>query len=56
MRKIRGVIKVDALFGAPDVIALVEGGDIATMDAFVDKIVPVPKVQGTDSKVARWIR
>jgi hypothetical protein len=56
MRKIRGVIKADALFGTPDVIALVEGGDIATMDAFVDKIVPVPKVQGTDSKVARWIR
>jgi len=44
------------LFGTPDVIALVEGSDIATMDAVINKIALVPKVQGTDSKVARWIR
>jgi hypothetical protein len=56
IRKIQGVVKADALFGAPDVIALVEGSDIATMDAIIDKIALVPKVQGTDSKVARWIQ
>jgi hypothetical protein len=56
IRKIRGVVKADALFGTPDVIALVEGSDIGTMDAEVDKIALVPNVQGTDSKVARWIQ
>ncbi len=50
IRKIRGVVKADALF---DVIALVEGSDIATMDAVNDKIALVPKVQGTDSKSGR---
>ena len=53
IRKIKGVVKADALFGTRDVIALVEGSDIGTMDAVIDKIALVPKVQGTDSKVAR---
>jgi hypothetical protein len=56
IRKIRGVVRADALFSTPDVIVLVEGSDIATMDAVIDKIALVPKVQGTDSKVARWIQ
>ena len=56
IRRILGVVKADALFGTPDVIALVEGGDIATMDAVIDKIALVPKVLGTDSTVARWIK
>ena len=55
IRKIPGVVKADALFGAPDAIAIVEGDDIASMDAVIDKIVEVPEVTGTDSKVARWI-
>ncbi len=55
IRKIRGVVKADALFGTPDVIAMVEGTDIATIDAVIDKIALNPKVLGTDSKVARWI-
>jgi hypothetical protein len=38
------------------VIAIVEGDDIVTMDAVIDKIGFVPKVLGTDSKVARWIK
>lgn len=53
---IPGVVKADALFGTPDVIAIVEGEDIASMDAVIDKIVEVPEVLGTDSKVARWIQ
>jgi hypothetical protein len=56
IRRIRGVVKADAPFGTPDVIVLVEGSDIATMDAVIDKIALVQKVQGTDSKVARWIQ
>jgi DNA-binding Lrp family transcriptional regulator len=56
VRKIKGVIKADALFGTPDAIALVEGDDIESMDAVIDKIVEVPEVASTDSKVVRWIK
>ena len=55
IRRIAGVVKADALFGTPDAIAIVEGDDIATMDAAIDRIVEVPEVVATDSKVARWI-
>ncbi len=55
IRKIPGVVKADALLGTPDAIAIVEGDDIASMDAVIDRIVEVPEVVGTDSKVARWI-
>ena len=47
--------RADALFGSPDVIALVGGEDIASMDAVIDAIVALPGVAATDSKVARWI-
>lgn len=43
-------------FWDADAIAIVEGEDIASMDAVIDKIVEVPEVLGTDSKVARWIQ
>jgi len=55
IRKIPGVVKADALLGTPDAIAIVEGDDIASMDAVIDRIVEVPDVMATDSKVARWI-
>jgi DNA-binding Lrp family transcriptional regulator len=55
IRHIPGVVKADAIFGTPDAIAIVEGEDIASMDAVIDRIVEVPEVDGTDSKVARWI-
>ncbi len=55
IRKIPGVVKADALFGSPDAIAIVEGDDIASMDAVIDEIFKVPDILGTDSKVARWI-
>jgi DNA-binding Lrp family transcriptional regulator len=55
IREIPGVVKADALFGTPDAIAIVEGEDIASLDAVIDRIVEVPEVDGTDSKVARWI-
>ena len=55
LRQIEGVVKADALFGTPDAIALVEGNDVGMMDAVIDKIVTIPGVIATDSKVARWI-
>jgi len=55
IREISGVVRADALFGTPDAIAIVEGSDIRSMDAVIDRIVEVPGVIGTDSKVARWI-
>jgi DNA-binding Lrp family transcriptional regulator len=55
VRQIPGVVKADALFGTPDAIAIVEGDDIAAMDAVIDRMVEVPGILGTDSKVARWI-
>jgi DNA-binding Lrp family transcriptional regulator len=55
IRKIPGVVKADALFGTPDAVAIVEGDDIRSMDAVIDRIVEVPGVVGTESMVARWI-
>ena len=55
VRQIPSVVKADALFGTPDAIAIVEGDDIAQMDAVIDRMVEVPGILGTDSKVARWI-
>lgn len=55
VRKITGVVHADALFGSPDVIAVVAGQDIASMDAVIDRIAEIPDIVATDSKVARWI-
>ncbi|HUI65563.1 MAG TPA: Lrp/AsnC ligand binding domain-containing protein [Bacteroidota bacterium] len=55
IRKIPGVLKADALLGAPDAVAIVEGSDLRAMDEVIDRIVKVPGVLATDSKVARWI-
>lgn len=55
VRKITGVVRADALFGTPDVIAIVEGDDIAKMDAVIDQIAELSGVRDTDSKVIRWV-
>jgi DNA-binding Lrp family transcriptional regulator len=55
IRRLPGVVRADALLGTPDAIAIVEGDDIASMDAVIDRIVEVDGVLSTDSKVARWI-
>lgn len=55
VRKISGVLRADALFGTPDVIAIVEGDDIAEMDAVIDQIAELSGVLDTDSKVIRWV-
>jgi hypothetical protein len=33
IRKLKGIVRADALLGTPDVIAIVEGDDLAAMDA-----------------------
>lgn len=55
VRRIPGVVHADALFGSPDLIAIVSGRDIAAMDAVIDRIAEVRDIAATDSKVARWI-
>ena len=55
VRKIAGVVRADALFGTPDVIAIVEGDDVATMDAVIDRIAELSGIRDTDSKVIRWV-
>jgi DNA-binding Lrp family transcriptional regulator len=55
LRKLDGVVRADALLGTPDVIAIVEGDDLAEMDSVIDRIAELPGVLDTDSKVGRWI-
>jgi hypothetical protein len=55
VRGIVGVIHADALFGSPDIVAIVEGRDIPTMDEVIDRIALLPDVIATESKVARLL-
>ena len=55
VRKIKDVIHADALFGSPDIIAIVKGTDIPAMDAVIDRIAEIGDITSTDSKVARWL-
>jgi DNA-binding Lrp family transcriptional regulator len=55
LREIPGVVRADALFGLPDILALVEGDDVAAMDEVIDRIVEIDGVIDTESKVVRWV-
>jgi DNA-binding Lrp family transcriptional regulator len=55
IRRLPGVVRADALLGRPDIIAIVEGDDLAEMDSVIDQIAELPGVVDTESKVARWI-
>jgi hypothetical protein len=55
IRKLDGVVRADALLGTPDVIAIVEGEDLAAMDSVIDRIAELAGELDTESKVARWI-
>lgn len=55
IRQLDGVVRADALLGTPDVLVLVEGRDLAAMDAVIDRIAELTGVLDTDSKVIRWI-
>jgi hypothetical protein len=39
----------------PDVIALVAGDGLRSMDAVIDRIVETPGVVDTETRVVRWI-
>jgi Lrp/AsnC ligand binding domain len=51
IRRLKGVMRADALFGGPPVVAMVEGADVAGMDAVVDQIVELPMVTDTQTYV-----
>jgi DNA-binding Lrp family transcriptional regulator len=53
VRGTRGVLHADALFGSPDIVAIVAGDDVKTMDEVIDRIAELPDVVATESKVAR---
>jgi hypothetical protein len=55
IRKIEGVLRADALFGGPPVVAVIEAEDMAAIDALIDRIVAVEGVLDTESHVARPI-
>jgi hypothetical protein len=55
VRATPGVLHADALFGSPDIIAIVGGDDIKLMDEVIDRIATLPDVVATESKVARWL-
>jgi len=55
VRSVPGVVHADALFGSPDIIAIVAGDDIKLMDEVIDGIAVLSDVEGTDTKVARWL-
>jgi len=55
IRKIHGVVRADALFGGPAVVAIVEGRDLAEMDGPIDAIVHLPMVTDTETHVVRDI-
>ena len=55
IRKLDGIVRADALLGVPDVVAIVEGDDIASMDEVIDRIAELDGVIDTESKVVRWV-
>ena len=55
VRDIAGVVHADALFGSPDVIAIVAGLDIKAMDEVIDRVAELDDVLATETKVARWL-
>jgi Lrp/AsnC ligand binding domain len=56
IRRLNGVVRADALFGGPPVIAIVEGDDLGALDSVVDHIVDLPMVTDTETHVVRDVR
>jgi DNA-binding Lrp family transcriptional regulator len=55
VRKVPGVVRADALFGVPDILALVEGDDLGVLDEAINRIVELDGVVDSESKVIRWV-
>jgi DNA-binding Lrp family transcriptional regulator len=56
IRRLDGVVRADALFGGPPVVALVRGEDLRALDAVIDRIVELPTVIDTETHVVRHIQ
>lgn len=55
IRKLDGIVRADALFGGPAVVAIVRGVDLRSLDLVVDAIVELPMVEDTDTHIVRPI-
>jgi Lrp/AsnC ligand binding domain len=53
IRRIYGVVRADALFGGPPVVAIVEAADLRALDEVIDAIVDLPMVTDTETHVVR---
>jgi DNA-binding Lrp family transcriptional regulator len=55
IRRLPGVVRADALFGGPAVVAIVRGRDLQAVDAVVDAVVSLPLVTDTETHIVRPI-
>jgi hypothetical protein len=55
IRQLPGVVRADALFGGPSVVAIVQAADLVGIDAIIDAIVDLPMVTDTETHVTRPI-
>lgn len=55
IREVNGVVRADALFGGPPVVAIVAGEDLTAVDHVVDAIIELPMVTDTETHVVRDI-
>src|SRR5262249_6922479 len=55
IRKLDGVVRADALFGGPPVVAIVAGDDLTAVDRVVDAIIELSMVTDTETHVTRDI-
>lgn len=53
VRNLDGVVRADALFGGPPVMAIIEGPDLAALDRTIDAIVDLPPVIDTETHIVR---
>jgi DNA-binding Lrp family transcriptional regulator len=55
VRRVPGVLRADALFGAPDIMALIEGESIEQLDHVIDGIGALDGVEESETKIIRWV-
>jgi hypothetical protein len=53
IRRLDGVVRADALFGGPLVVAVVEASDLRALDAVIDRIIDLAMVTDTETHVVR---
>lgn len=55
LRDLGGVKRADGLFGAIEVLAIIEGPDLAALDQVIMDIQDIPGVEFTDTRIIRDI-